>query len=58
MLAHAAYRTVLTLTVMATCVAAATAQQRTWTDDTGKFSVEAEFVETKQGSVVLRKTNG
>ena len=58
MLAHAAHRTVLTLTVMATCVAAATAQQRTWTDDTGKLSVEAEFVETKQGSVVLKKRTG
>ena len=58
MLARRAYRTVLTLTVLATCVAAASAQQRTWTDDTGKFSVEAEFVETKQDSVVLKKRSG
>jgi len=31
---------------------------RMWTDNTGKFSVEAEFVEVKDGKVLLKKDNG
>ncbi len=31
---------------------------RTWTDSTGKFRVEAEFVELKDGKVQLRKQDG
>jgi len=31
---------------------------RKWTDNTGKFSVEAELVEVKDDQVVLQKTNG
>jgi hypothetical protein len=58
MVAHATHRCALTLGVLATGIAAVTAQQRTWTDSSGKFSVEAEFVETKQDSVVLKKTSG
>ena len=46
------------IAILLTCIAALTAQQRTWTDNTGKFSVEAEFVETKQDSIVLKKANG
>jgi hypothetical protein len=34
------------------------ASVRKWTDNTGKHSVEAELVEVKDGSVVLRKVNG
>lgn len=34
------------------------AQARQWTDVTGKFSVEAQFVELKDGQVRLRKTDG
>ena len=34
------------------------AQARKWTDVTGKFSVEAQFVELKDGQVRLRKTDG
>ena len=58
MLARAAYRTVLTLTVLATCIAAAPVQQRTGTDGTGKFSVEGTFTEAKLDSVVLEKRSG
>jgi SLA1 homology domain 1, SHD1 len=58
MFAHAARRTALALVALATCAPAAMGQRRTWTDGTGKFSVEAELVETKQESVVLRKANG
>ena len=43
------------LTVLAT---AASAESRTWKDNTGKFSIEAELVEVKQESVVLKKANG
>ena len=31
---------------------------RTWTDNTGQFSVVAEFVELKDGRVVLKKDSG
>jgi len=31
---------------------------RKWTDNTGKFSVEAELVEVKNDQVVLKKTDG
>jgi hypothetical protein len=35
-----------------------TAQQRKWTDSTGKFSVDAEFVDAKDGTVTLRRSSG
>lgn len=38
--------------------AAAEAGMRTWTDDTGKHTIEAEFVEIKQGRVSLKKPDG
>jgi hypothetical protein len=34
------------------------AQQRTWTDSTGRFSVEAELVEVKDGQAVLKMPDG
>lgn len=34
------------------------ASARTWTDSTGKYKVEAEFVDFQDGSVRLRKTDG
>ncbi|MCL2304758.1 MAG: SHD1 domain-containing protein [Planctomycetaceae bacterium] len=34
------------------------AEMRTWTDRTGQFTVEAEFVRWDNGNVHLRKTNG
>jgi thiol-disulfide isomerase/thioredoxin len=33
-------------------------QTRTWSDTTGKFSIEAEFVEVKAGKAVLKKADG
>jgi N-acetylneuraminic acid mutarotase len=39
-------------------LAAACGEIRTWTDVTGNFQVEAEFVELQDGKVVLRKKNG
>lgn len=38
--------------------AAVTAEERTWSDATGKFSVRAELVEVKDGKAVLRRTDG
>lgn len=35
-----------------------TAAPRKWTDATGQFSVDAEFVEVKDGAVHLKKTDG
>jgi thiol-disulfide isomerase/thioredoxin len=32
--------------------------ERTWTDESGKFSVTAEYVGVKSGMVLLRKANG
>jgi hypothetical protein len=58
MLIYTAHRIALTLPILLMYVAAATAQQRTWTDSTGKFSVEAELVEVKDGKAVLKKTSG
>jgi hypothetical protein len=34
------------------------AQARTWTDKTGRFKVEAELIEVKDGMVRLQKTDG
>jgi hypothetical protein len=34
------------------------AQARTWTDNTGKHTIEAEFVEVTDGGVRVRKTDG
>ena len=38
--------------------AASGAQARTWTDSTGKHSIEAEFVGVEDGKVQLRKVDG
>lgn len=34
------------------------AAERTWTDSTGKFQVDAELVEVQDGTVVLRRADG
>ncbi len=39
-------------------VPAAKPELRTWTDATGKFSIDANFVEQKDGDVVLRTADG
>lgn len=43
---------------MALCCAAQPAEARTWSDASGKFSIEAELVEVAGGQVVLRKADG
>ncbi len=58
MFQYATHRTALTLAILAAWESAATAQQRTWTDSSGKFSVEAALAEAKQESVVLKKSSG
>jgi len=39
-------------------LATSSALARKWTDTTGKFSVEAEFVEIKGDKAVLKKSTG
>ena len=39
-------------------LAVSSAQERTWTSSDGNYSVQAAFVEFKDGNVSLRKTNG
>ena len=51
-------RVLLTLTFLGSCVAAATAEQRTWTDNSGKFTVEAEFVTISDGNILLKTASG
>lgn len=48
----------LALVLVATSVAAESPAMRRWTDKSGKFSTDAEFVEIKQDRVVLKKANG
>ena len=36
----------------------ASAEERTWTDKTGKFSVSAELVKVEEGKAVLRRADG
>ena len=58
MIACKAHRSTFTLIALVTCIASATAQQRTWTDNTGKHRTQAEFVKRKGHTVVLKKANG
>ena len=49
------FMTLLTLACLALHPLAA--EERTWTDNTGKFSVEAEFVDIDDGNVRLKRSN-
>ena len=50
-------RTIL-LPILSLLLAVAPAWARTWTDTTGRFSIEAELVEVKDGRVWLKKADG
>jgi hypothetical protein len=52
------HRPAVTLILTAICTTLASAERRTWTDSTGKFSVKAELLELKDDSVVLKKDDG
>ncbi|RCS41417.1 hypothetical protein DTL42_22940 [Bremerella cremea] len=43
---------------LALCVVASAVMAREWTDQTGKFKTEAEFISLKDGIVKLRKPDG
>ena len=58
MLINTRSRIVLLFAALGLSAVAATAQQRKWTDSTGKHSVEAEFVEVKDGNAVLKRASG
>ncbi len=51
-------RLLLETTVVAILFLGSVAYGRTWTDDTGKFSIEAEFVEEAGEKVRLKKPDG
>jgi hypothetical protein len=58
MYARLSHQTAITLTLIFIGSAAATAAKRTWTDNTGRFSVEAEVIEMRGDTIVLKKANG
>jgi thiol-disulfide isomerase/thioredoxin len=52
------WRSVAIMMAVLSCVGGAIAEVRTWSDASGKFKVEAEFVSSKDGKVVLRRADG
>ena len=52
------WRSVAVMMAILTCVGAAVAEVRTWSDASGKFKVEAEFISSKDDKVVLRRADG
>lgn len=50
-------RTCLLLIVLS-LTALSTAWSRTWTDTTGRYTIDADLVEVKEGNVVLKKADG
>ncbi|WP_158261133.1 MULTISPECIES: PQQ-binding-like beta-propeller repeat protein [Pirellulaceae] len=53
------YRAITALVISVGMFAAlAWAESRNWTDSTGQFNIEAEFVEYSQGDVTLKKSDG
>ena len=53
-----AHRLTYAISLVGIFVLVASAQQRRWTDSTGKYSVDAEFVEVKVGTVAIRRSSG
>ena len=49
---------VVVLVAVAAIVAVAVAEERTWSDASGKFKLDAELVEVKDGKAVLLSTDG
>lgn len=50
--------TMVAATGLLACLLVTTAVAETWTDNTGKFNLEAEFVGVKGKSIVLKKPDG
>ena len=48
---------VLSLAVSCLLIGATESRARTWTDSTGRFTVEAELVDVRDGQVRLKKAN-
>ncbi len=51
-------RPVLATTILLTSVLIVPAAPRTWTDSTGRFTIEAELVEVRDGNAHLKKASG
>jgi hypothetical protein len=58
MCSRPAQQSFVAIALVAVGAAAAGADVRTWTDNTGRFSIEAALVEVRADSVVLKKANG
>ena len=52
------HRAAITLLLFATSSSATFSERRSWTDNTGEFSVDAEFVAISDGAVILRSPTG
>lgn len=48
----------MALLLLSVLPGASEAAERTWTDSTGKFQVEAEFIKVQDDAVLLRRTDG
>ena len=51
-------RSFLAIVLLSFSVGAPPAFARTWTDSSGKYEIEAEFVSFEDGIVTLKKTDG
>lgn len=51
-------RFAMALLLLSISALASEAEERTWTDSTGKFQVEAELADVQDGAVVLRRSDG
>ena len=52
------HQCVLPLVLFTLCAGTAKAEKRTWTDNSGKFSITGELMDVKDGMVMLRKAGG
>src|SRR3954465_4052156 len=51
-------RLFIVVALLGMIAAAVLAEERTWTDTTGKFKVAGEFVEVQDGKALLRRADG
>lgn len=58
MFPHASCRVAITIILAVICTKAALAETRTWTDSSGKHSVEAELVKVDDRQVTLKRGDG
>ena len=52
---NAGRRLILVAALFGAIAAAVVAEERTWTDKTGKFKISGEFLEVQDGKALLRR---